>query len=563
MENNFQPIKQPLMAALYGRVSTGRQENEATIESQVDEVKARIEADGNVLPQNNIFVDDGWTGEMLQRPALDAMRDAGMVGQFQALYVYDRGRLARKFAYQEIVIEELTDRNIQFVTLHDVNAVTPEEHVLQAMQGVFHEYERIKIAERMRRGKLFKARNGIVINGQAPFGYNYVKKTETTPTHFEVNEEEAEIVRKIFHWIGVERVSLNNVIKRLYDLGIKPRRRKSDFWTKGPILRMMRNEAYSKGLIYYNKSEAVAAKKSLKHDKYKKVKRNSKRDRPREDWIPFKVAPLIADDGLYEKVREVLDHNQRFTHSQKQQRFNYLLTGYIYCGCGQRRAGDGSSKYGHFYYRCVSRIHKPSGVVGTCMAQGVNAAIVDGLFWRELQKYLTDKDYLRKQAEDWLVSEMNQNQVTVQEKEKLTEQMTKAKEEQSRYAKAYGAGSLDFDQFQELMKESKKKVGGWKTRLGGLIEEIDGVTVNSEQLDLLCEEAKKVVETIDFSDQKKLIGDIIDKITVHETGRVETLGHLPLFAHKLGQQNEDFQGVGLYAASRNCRSSKRGKVNTV
>src|SRR3989344_4948733 len=154
-----------MIAGLYARVSTSRQEDQETIESQVAEIKVRIEADGDMLPTENIFVDDGWTGEMLQRPGLDLMRDAALEGKFEALYVYDRGRLSRVFAYQEIIIEELLNKGVKFVTLHDVQAQTPEERVLQAMQGVFHEYERVKIAERMRRGKLYKARNGILING--------------------------------------------------------------------------------------------------------------------------------------------------------------------------------------------------------------------------------------------------------------------------------------------------------------------------------------------------------------------------------------------------------------
>jgi len=95
---------QPLTAALYARVSTNRQEELETIESQLAEIKERIKGDGNILQPENIFVDDGWTGEILQRPSLDAMRDAAQEGKFTVLYVYDRGRLSRVFAYQEIVL---------------------------------------------------------------------------------------------------------------------------------------------------------------------------------------------------------------------------------------------------------------------------------------------------------------------------------------------------------------------------------------------------------------------------------------------------------------------------
>src|SRR5688500_14055467 len=87
-------------AATYVRVSTGRQEKEETIDSQLDEIRAAVAAYGATLSEDNIFADDGWTGEILQRPALDEMRDAAAEGRFQVLFVYDRGRLSRQYAYQ-------------------------------------------------------------------------------------------------------------------------------------------------------------------------------------------------------------------------------------------------------------------------------------------------------------------------------------------------------------------------------------------------------------------------------------------------------------------------------
>src|SRR3989344_5761486 len=257
-----------MIAALYARVSTSRQENEQTIDSQIAEIKVKIAEDGNSLPSENSFIDDGWTGEMIQRPGLDAMRDAAMAGVFQVLYVYDRGRISRVFAYQEIILEEIIDKDIKFITLHDVSAETPEERVLQAMQGVFHEYERVKIVERMRRGKLFKARNGILINGHSLYGYDYIKKTDTKPAHYKINEEQARVVRMIFDWVGNERISLNEVIRKLYDLGIPPRKAKSEFWTKGPVVRILQQESYIDGCVYFNKSESCVAKKPIKHIKY-------------------------------------------------------------------------------------------------------------------------------------------------------------------------------------------------------------------------------------------------------------------------------------------------------
>src|SRR3990167_6063624 len=107
---------QPLQAALYARVSTERQEKEETIESQVAEVKQKIEDDGNILPPKNLFVDDGWTGMMLARPALDAMRDAIKENQIQVVYVYDLGRLSRDFTNQLILLRNF-DKRQRFIRL--------------------------------------------------------------------------------------------------------------------------------------------------------------------------------------------------------------------------------------------------------------------------------------------------------------------------------------------------------------------------------------------------------------------------------------------------------------
>src|SRR3989344_1892432 len=408
--------KQPLVAALYARVSTGRQENEETIDSQIDEIKRRITEDGNVLSPENIFQDDGWTGEMLQRPGLDAMRDAATSGVFQVLYVYDRGRLSRVFAYQEVILEEIIDRGVEFVTLHDVKAETPEERVLQAMQGVFHEYERVKIAERMRRGKVYKARNGILINGQAPYGYTYIPKQGTESAKIVINEEEAETVKKVFHWVGVERISIREVKRRLKDMGVRPRKGKQEIWTSGPICRLLRNRVYEDGVVYYNKTEAIVAKNPKNLSKYKKIKRTSRRVRAREEWLPFQAPKILDDQWLFEKVQQILSFNRSF--AGKQRKYDYLLSGLVYCECGSKRAGDGCNANGHYYYRCAEKLYR-FPLEGSCKAHGVNAMVLDGLTWLNLKKFLGDKETLRQQAEKWLGEQVSQNGVLQAEHIKL------------------------------------------------------------------------------------------------------------------------------------------------
>lgn len=522
-----------LIVAIYARVSTGRQEQEETIDSQIDEIRRKIADDGNILPDENIFVDDGWTGEILQRPGLDAMRDAAMAGKFDILYVYDRGRLSRVFAHQEVLIEELIDRDIQFVTLHDVKAETPEERVLQAMQGVFHQYERVKIVERMRRGKLFKARSGIIINGSSLYGYNYVKKTDASPTHWELNEEESRTVGLICEWFGIERISVRQIIRRLYDLGIPPRKGKSKFWTKGPIVRILKCETYFTGVAYYNKSEAIVSKNPTNNNKYKKVKKSSRKMRPKEEWIPFNVPKMMDDLELFDRIQKILDFNQKY--AKKNRKFDYLLTSKVYCECGNRRVGDGSSKNGHYYYRCIDRIRK-FPLDRTCDSQGVNAAILDIMMWKELEKRLADPEFLRKYAEEWLKSDADNESVN-KEKLRLTGSIQKIEEEERRYAKAYGTETLEFEHFSELLKEAGKRKLLLQNQLNQLNVKSQEQTIKIKAEDIV-QETENVLKTLDFANKKLVVTDIIDKVIIKQEQGVEVLGHIPLTAHKLGYESE-------------------------
>jgi len=415
---------------------------------------------------------------------------------------------------------------------------------------VFHEYERVKIAERFRRGKLYKARQGVLINGSALYGYNYIKKTDTTPAHYEVNEDEARVVKMVFEWVGIDGLSLRKVREKLYELKIPPRKRKSEFWTKGPIVRMLQNEAYFNGVVHYYKSEAVVAKHPIKNNKYKKVKRTSRKVRPKEEWIPFKMTPILDENGLFQKVQLILTNNKRY--ARKNRKYDYLLSGLAYCECGQRRVGDGYSKGGNHYYRCAERIYK-FPMEKKCKAHGVNAVILDGFLWVELQKFLTDPETLKEQARDWLRRAALRSSVDEQAQKKLLTGLNKIGEEELRYAKVYGSGTLEFEQFETLMKDLKKKKQSYEAQLKEMDVVKSANVIDESQIDVLCEEAQAVFRELDLEDKKKTIHDIIDKIVIHDEGKVQVMGHVPLFA----------QNMAYESLHRHRRSPQRWQINFI
>lgn len=87
-------------AALYARVSSEQQAAAHTIASQVAALRERVALDGLVLPEAMQFLDEGYSGATLVRPALERLRDVIAAGAIDRLYVHSPDRLARKYAYQ-------------------------------------------------------------------------------------------------------------------------------------------------------------------------------------------------------------------------------------------------------------------------------------------------------------------------------------------------------------------------------------------------------------------------------------------------------------------------------
>jgi site-specific DNA recombinase len=134
-----------LQAALYARVSSAQQTEANTIASQGAALQERATADGVVVSDAMTFLDDGDRGATLVRPALERLRDAMSAGIVDRLYVHAPDRLARKYAYQVVLIEEFRRLGVEVVFVNRELGQSPEDDLLVQVQGMMAEYERAKI----------------------------------------------------------------------------------------------------------------------------------------------------------------------------------------------------------------------------------------------------------------------------------------------------------------------------------------------------------------------------------------------------------------------------------
>jgi site-specific DNA recombinase len=206
----------PRRAILYARVSTEEQASSGySLAQQLETLRdyaAREEYEN--LEE---VTDPGQSGASLERPGMDRVRDLVAAGSVSMVLAQDRDRFARKPAYNYLLEEEFADHGCGLKALNDYGDDSPEGALMRGIQDQFAEYERAKTAERSRRGKLRKAREGkIIANNSVDYGFKY----NDAHDGYEVDEETMLVVRRIFEMVA-NGSSLNAVAETLSREGVK------------------------------------------------------------------------------------------------------------------------------------------------------------------------------------------------------------------------------------------------------------------------------------------------------------------------------------------------------
>ena len=332
--------------ALYARVSTEQQARDATIASQIAALREHIAADGRQLEPDHAYLDEGYSGSTLLRPALERLRDAVAAGDIERLYVHAPDRLARRYAHQVLLMEEFRRASVEVVFLNRPIGGTAEDDLLLQIQGVIAEYERAKILERSRRGRRHAARAGLVSAfTTAPFGYRYVTKDQGDGVaRFEVVPEEARMVRLSFAWVGLERLSLREVCRRLEGAGC-PTRRGSTRWYASTVRGMLANTAYI-GRAVYGHSRFLPARPRLRPIRghpQPSPRPTARVAVPREEWIEVPV-PALVDPAVFEAAQAQLGENRRRKRDRRHGP-RWLLQGLTVCRrCGYAYYGKAAPR---------------------------------------------------------------------------------------------------------------------------------------------------------------------------------------------------------------------------
>src|SRR5215212_6903793 len=229
----------PKRAILYTRVSGDEQAKKGySLLDQSDALRKWAEREGYVVLEE--VADEGWSGAYLERPGLDRLRDLVQEGVVSAVAVLFRDRLARG-VYAQLLKEEFAKHGARLVALNAQLDDSPEGELQGGILDQFAAYERAKIAERTRRGKLRKAREGKIVGGGTTpnFGFAF----DASRDHYVVDEEQMRIVRRIFHMVGVEKRGLKGIKKALQAEGI-PTPTGNKYWHSRGLREFVLSDVY-------------------------------------------------------------------------------------------------------------------------------------------------------------------------------------------------------------------------------------------------------------------------------------------------------------------------------
>jgi site-specific DNA recombinase len=508
-----------MRAAIYARVSTERQERQQTIDSQLAALRAWAEAEGHDLNDRHVFCDEGYSGARLDRPGLDALRDAVRDSEVEIVGVLAPDRLARRYAYQVLLLEEFRRAGCAVAFLNRAISDDPGDQLLLQIQGAVAEYERALLSERFRRGKLQKARAGQFIGVHAPYGYRYLPRRDGAAGQLLIDEAEAETVRMLYGCLTEERLTLRQILKRLNFGPWFPRCGRRP-WSPSTVHHILSDPVYT-GTAYANRYEYVAARKP-RGRKPGYDGKGCRRLRPKEQWIPIAVPPLIEQE-IWDRAQAQLARNAVLSF-RNNKKHDYLLRCLLTCGCcglamfGTTRPAAGDTE--RRYYRCAGKDCVETARAQPCPRASLNGEELEHAVWDHVRDLLSAPDRLIAQFEHFAGDVDRSAAEEKRAEQRVAMRLDGLARADVRLLDAYQAEVISLDE----LTERRRQLAGQRRALECQLEQQRDLRRQRARaqavltdLSAFCERVRGRLDDASFAEKQTLLQLVIERIIVHES----------------------------------------------
>jgi len=482
-----------IRAAIYARVSSDLQEKEQTILSQLEGLRKYVLERGYFIAGE--YIDDGYSGATLDRPGLDRLRDALRAAEMDVVVFHSPDRLARKAVYQGLVLEEIEKAEVRVEFLNYPVDDSPESRMLLGMQGLFAEYERAKIMERTRRGKLHRAREGALVGGHAPFGYRWLKKDEASRARLEAIDYQAAVIRRMYRLLVDEQLSTRAIARRLTQEGV-PTARGAAQWQPTAVSRMLTNPVY-KGSYRYRQSG--------------------------QDEILIPVPPLV-DEATWQAAQVQLAANSLYSR-RNNRRHQYLLRGLVCCPrCGGSYTGY--TQRGYRGYRC-NRVHWGSSSTGQrCSSGAVPASSLEKAVWSAVAGALQNPEILLEEHLSLLESSNSATELE-HERKQVKLGLKQAQAQEDRITQAYVNEAMDLTRYKlemDRIRARSKELEGISLDLDRRSDQVQDSENALRHLESFCHRVADGLDKMSFEERQQLLRLVVDRVTVEDgTARIDTV----------------------------------------
>jgi site-specific DNA recombinase len=470
------------------------------------------------VPEQWIFQDEGYSGASLVRPGLERLRDLASEGQIETVLAHSPDRLSRKYAYQVLLIEEFGRHGVDVDFVKSLKATTPEEELLLQFQGMIAEYERAQIAERSRRGKRYRAKAGSVnVLSGAPYGYRYIKKTDTSAAYYEVIEEQAEVVREVYKLYTGSGLSINAIARWLNAHRIPTRKGKSQ-WERSTVWAMLRNPAYM-GKACFGKTEITERKRMTRPLRQRggfSPRCSSNRERPRSEWIEIPV-PAIVKEDTFDLAQERLEQNKRF--SPRRTIEPTLLQGMLVCNrCGYAfyRTSTRTSKRKLYYYRCLGSDAYRYFNERVCENRPIRQDYLDGVVWKHVVQLLESPELIRSEIKR-RIKQIQDSSPTKRRKEVVEKEITRIGKSIDKILDAYQEGLIRLEELRKRMPGLRKRQEALKAELNSLevaAASHQGFLRLADNMADFLGRLRKTADSMSVSDRQKIVRLVVKEILV-------------------------------------------------
>jgi site-specific DNA recombinase len=522
-------------AAIYARVSSKRQKKDQTIGSQVAALRDHAKQLGVELPEEWVFADEGHSGSTLVRPALERLRDLVAGDVVEVVLVYSPDRLARKFAYQALLIEEFARAGTRVEFVNGPRGDTPEDQLLVQFQGMFAEYEKAQLMERYRRGKTYRAKSGSVnVLAGAPFGYRYLRKTPESGARYEIVEYEAAVVAEMFRRYTDEGASIGELTRWLAAEGVLTKTGKTR-WDRGTVWGMLRNPAYT-GRAAFGKTQMIHQPRTLNRrarlEGRVTPRPDTAVDRPREEWIEIAVPAIITQDR-FERAQQRLEDNKRYaTRNSKVPSLLQGLAACAGCGYGYYRTHTRTTNKTIYYYRCLGSDGWRYEDGPVCNNKPVRADYLDQVVWDHVIGLLADPTLIRSEI-DKRLQQARTSDPAVKQHERLELALAKAGTAITRMIEAFQEQLITIDELRARMPDLRAREANLRSQLQALDTQLadrDAYLKLADDLEDFLAQLHQRADTADVTQRQRVLRLLVKDVLIdHE--RITIRHRIPVREH--------------------------------